>query len=327
MSLRERLVDLQGLLAVEVAKAEIDETAVSLMLDEAREIIKKRAGTEDLIDKAFLSTLLTLSSSDPLSSQQRQLIAESAVRATMNALFENSSATETFKTLHGPEHIFRLIQMEVPVRTAYYGVKLVYMLFSSSPANAVYMLSLRSTITEMSFSEVMVATFTSCLHPSIDAARRDLFIDCAKLLYAIEHMYQNTSSGSGSGIEKDLLPKLRSSEKTLQAMQRQVTAVLLRSSRNKDVYLCQLACLQLLLLADGKALRLLCSEERSLEALVRLLHLLLAECQADSARNENHLTTVLVRALARLYSQYLNLGNYRWCSIRLPRLTHSCFAR
>ena len=294
MSLRDRFVDLQGMLAVEVAKDVIDEVAVSMMLDETREIIKKRAGTEDLIDQSFLSTLLTLSTADSSSTQQRLLFAESAVRAMMNALFENSYAMETFKVLHGPEQIFRLIQMEISVRTAYYGVKLLYMLFSSSPQNALHLLSLQSTITEMSFSEVIVATFTSCLHPSIDADRRDLFIDCAKLLYAIEHLYQNTSTGSGGGIEKDILPKLRSSEKTLLAMQRQVSAVLLRSSRDRNVYHCKLACLQLLLLADGKALRLLCSEEKNLEALVGLLHLILAECQADLGGNENHLTTILV---------------------------------
>ena len=295
MSFRDRFVALQRLLAEEVAKDLLDEDAAALQLEEAREIIKRRMGTEDLIDESFLSTLLTLSTFDSASSQHRQLLAESAVRAMMNALYENSTAIETFKTLHGPERVFRLIQLEVPVRTAYYGVKLLYMLFSSSPQNAVHLLALRSTITEMSFSEVVVATFTSCLHPAVDADRRDLFIDCAKLLYAIEHLYQNTS-GTGGEMDKDLLPKLRSSEKTLLSMQRQVTSVLVKSTRDKNVYLCQLACLQLLLLADRKALQFLCSEggEAVLEALVGLLRLLLAECLADPANNEKHLTTMLV---------------------------------
>ena len=293
MSLRDRLADLSGMLSEEVSKETFDEDAVSMMLEEVREIIKRRAGTEDLIDRSLLSSLLAIATKDTPTSRPRQAIAESAIRAMMNALFENPSAIELFKELLGPERVFRFIQLELPIRTAYYGVKLLYMLFSSSPPNSLHLLSLQSTFSEMSFSEVIVATFTSCLHPDIDADRKDLFVDCSKLLYAIEHLYQNGSS-SIANVQKELLLKLRSSESTLLAMQRQINSVLLRSSRDKNVYLCKLACLQLLVLADKKALRLLCSEEGVVDALVALLHLLLAECQSDLSANENHLITILV---------------------------------
>lgn len=175
----------------------------------------------------------------------------------MNSLFENEIAIIMFREMQGAEAVFHLFQQRIAVRIAFYAIKLLYMLFSSGSTNTVYILSIRSTQNDMSFSEAVVATFVTCIKPRVTAERRDLFIDCCKLLYAIELTYQKAAQGSGA-VKRQLLPSLKSIEATLQLVQTNVVEVLLLSSRDKNTLACQLSCLQLLLLADAKALQRLC---------------------------------------------------------------------
>jgi hypothetical protein len=70
--------------------------------------------------------------------------------------------------------------------------------------------------------------------------------------------------------------------------------MLLRNTRDKSVFTCQQSCLQLLLLATPQSLRSLCCVDGTLDALLRLLDLLLAQHSADK-KADGPLATILVQ--------------------------------
>jgi hypothetical protein len=231
-------------------------------IDKLRGLIKRGVSVAPLASKSLLSSLLRVAELVSLHKHESHL-SETAIRCLMNIIYQDTSlhANEHFKSIHGTSLLFDLIQQEIPVRIAYYSIKLLYMIFSFDRDNALHILTLKSKLAPLSFSEVIVATYMNSLKPNATADRCDLFIECTKLLYAIEHTYQKAFSGLGPFKREDL-PGLSDMERTLHTVQTNVIEVMLQSSRNKHIHACKLASLQLILLADNKALQKLCLVEQ-----------------------------------------------------------------
>lgn len=243
--------------SAELSQLNLDIT--STRIQTLREAVKQQGlAIVPHITKPLLVALLKLAELVVLSKEYAAL-SELALRCTMNVLYMDTSLSllAIFISLHGPSQLFDTLQQEIPIRIANIAVKTLYLIFSIDKEHALLVLSLRSKLALINFSEVIVATFTHSLKPSMDADRRELFVDCSKLLYAVELTYQKAIGGSGD-FEISELPGLQNIEKTLHSVQSVVVEVMLLSSRNRDVYLCQLACLQLMLLADSKAITKLC---------------------------------------------------------------------
>ena len=278
------------------------------LLSRLRSIIQLRIGTEKSISTEFLQAILRILHTIESSSSSSFLLeaAELSTQCAMNSLYENSTAIDIFLQLQGTAALFHVLQLRIPPSLAYFIVKLLYMIFSSSASNAIHILTLPSKLMDLNFSEVLVATFVSSVQSSIITKhRRLLYVDCCKLLYAIEHFYQKTftsdsknSSNANSAdlaAQRALLPSLKSIEKTLMLVQSNVVKILLlESTRDLNIFQCKLASLQLLLLADKKSLLSLTAVPGVLNSLYRLLDLLLCDYQSDAASVEFSLTTLLV---------------------------------